>query len=193
MTGFSKKLVTCACVCALTVFASNVESPITAEAFGIKLPKITLPGNASKNPSAQQDQTMKQIPKGEKRIKGQAFFNNSNNDLPATGFDVYLVHGALAHSDYTLNGETITFHTPAMKLGTTDEQGKFSFPVPPNVEEFVAHYKFPCVKILLFKPYTAYTLQEVPVSYIGEHIDIRNLSANTPFQTGLGEINFVDD
>lgn len=190
MTSFSKKLVTCACVCALTVFASNVESPMTAEAFGLKLPKINLPGSVNKSPSAP---SMKQVPKGEQRINGQAFFNNSNNNLPAAGFDVYLVHGALSTSDYTLNGETLTYHTPAVKLGTTDDQGKFSFPVPANVEDFVAHYKFPCVKVLVFKPYTAYVLQEVSADNISEFIDIRNLTAGTPLQSSVGQIIFIDD
>lgn len=174
MTAFSKKLTICACGCALLSFSAGIISPMTADAaFGLKLPKIILSGPGNTDEAS----TIRPTPQSTGNICGQAFFNNTNNGLPAAGFEVYLLRGDPGPGDvFAVEGDTLVIYSPAVKLGVTDEQGRYSAPVPPNINDFASNHRFPEVRFLFYKPNTGFLITKHNMANLTDFRKIENIS-----------------
>lgn len=171
MTMFTRKLAVCTCALALLSFSAAV----TAEAgFGLKLPKINLPGISNTNDPA--NTTNAPIKQNGGNIQGQVFYNSSNNDLPAAGFDVYLIHGYTnSHDLYKIQGDALVIYSHYVKLGVTDAQGRYSAPIPPNINDFASKSQFPEVRLLFYKPNFTFRFEKRMVACLSDFTETKNI------------------
>lgn len=191
MNIISKKTALAASALALFAFVGGIMTPTPAEAaIGLKIPKIKVPvGSAKKGDTANQAAPTTKA----KSFSGRAQFNNTGNYKPAAGFDVYLIHGNFTYSSSWCkeDGNVLRIFGPGYKIGTTDANGNYSGPIPPNAKDFANSTRFPEVKIMFFKPGFGSHHVSVTYQFIGEFLKVENISNWNP-RTYLTKIVFED-
>lgn len=171
MTTCSKKLAACACAVALFSFSATMTADA---AFGLKLPKINLPGISNTNGPANSPNVP--ITQNGSNIQGQVFYNSSNNGLPAAGFEVYLIHGHTTTSDlYKIQGDALVIYSDYVKLGVTDAQGRYSAPIPPNINDFASKSQFPEIRLLFYKPNFTFRFEKRMVGCLSDFTETKNI------------------